>query len=235
MRFVCISDTHGTFPNVPEGDVLIHAGDATFRGTTGELKRFRKWMKSLPHEIKIFVPGNHELTLDSYNKHFSKYLKSALAKEVYLLVHKGITIATETGGDVKLQGCSYQPYFNNWAFNIDSEEERAQLYRQIFDDTEILVTHCPPYGILDSEPYDYGPILPHRMGCKALMERVKELKQLKVHIFGHIHESYGIKKKNGVLFINAAQMNKDYQLTNKPIVFDYVNGKIKLIDKPSDK
>ena len=67
MRLVCISDTHGQhnkMPPIPEGDVLVHAGDCTGSGTLPQIDAFTKWLGALPHAHKILIAGNHDFCFD---------------------------------------------------------------------------------------------------------------------------------------------------------------------------
>ncbi|KKY24816.1 putative ser thr protein phosphatase [Phaeomoniella chlamydospora] len=64
IRFVCISDTHNLTPNLPSGDVLIHAGDLTNQGGLSELRKALEWIEGLDFQAKIVVAGNHDITLD---------------------------------------------------------------------------------------------------------------------------------------------------------------------------
>ena len=82
------------------------------------------------------------------------------------------------------------------AFNA-TKEEIHNIWKKIPDDTQILLTHSPPKGILDRN------IDGESQGCEKLLERVQEINPL-VHIFGHIHESYGIFPTSSTIFINAS-------------------------------
>ena len=77
IRIVCISDTHNftdheNFPNIPDGDILIHAGDFTNHGKSEELEKFNDWLGTLPHEHKIVVAGNHDESLDENARNNTK-------------------------------------------------------------------------------------------------------------------------------------------------------------------
>jgi Icc-related predicted phosphoesterase len=94
------------------------------------------------------------------------------------------------------------------------EEELAKYYAAIPNDTEVLITHCPPFGILDRNEDD------GRCGSTALLERIGQLSKLKRHIFGHMHGSYGIEERNGVTFHNVASLNEMYRYQNPPHVIE---------------
>jgi Icc-related predicted phosphoesterase len=208
MRIVAISDTHCMHDRitVPDGDVLVHAGDACGRGETAELKAFTDWMFSQPHMHKVFVPGNHDW--DAWRR--PKWWRSMFAG---LGMHCLIDDAIELDG-VKFYGSPWQPEFCNWAFNLPRGKALAEVWARIPDDTNVLVTHGPPAGILDT-------VGDRSCGCHDLRKRVGQLEQLKAHVFGHIHYSAGSRRGHrNALFVNAAICTETYQPTNDPQVFD---------------
>lgn len=208
MRIVCISDTHGQLhklpARIPDGDVLIVAGDICLGGTDVELQLFDEYLENLPHRHKLLVAGNHDWPLQEADSHqFFKLLES-----VIYLEDSGIEI-----DGLKFWGSPWQPEFCNWAFNLPRGRQLAEVWAQIPDDTDVLITHSPPYGILDR--IDTG----EHVGCEDLetaLERVKP----KLHIFGHIHEDYGMLTINGTTFVNASICDGRYQPINVPIVID---------------
>lgn len=210
MKIVCISDTHNRISKVdiPDGDVLIHAGDATGRGTFQEVGRFSKEFRSLPHKYKIFVPGNHDWMFQMDEK---------MARE---LMHDGddglevlIDQATIING-VKIWGSPWQPTFYNWAFNLDRGPNIAAKWDLIPEDSDIVVTHGPPKGQCDLTPY--GML---NVGCEDLMNRLMVVKP-EYHIFGHIHYAYGMAAAHGITFINASVCSEEYEAVNKPFVIE---------------
>ena len=76
-----------------------------------------------------------------------------------------------------------------------TEENIYMILDSIAKDTDILVTHTPPYGILDRTMFG------HHGGSRSI-RRIVEKYHPKVSIFGHIHESPGVERMNGGLFIN---------------------------------
>ncbi len=205
-RIVCLSDTHNCNDeiSVPDGDILIHAGDASIRGTTGEIALFNEWFANLPHENKIFVAGNHDWLFETNPAAARKLLDS---KIVYL---QDTSIEIE---NFKIYGAPWQPRFYDWAFNLHRGREIEQKWKLIPRDVDILITHGPPNGILDRTPQgDFA-------GCEELRRCVEEI-QPKAHIFGHIHSGYGTMEKFGIKFINASNCDESYEPSNPPIVFD---------------
>ncbi len=213
MKIVCLSDTHNCNKQiaVPDGDILIHAGDATVQGTQVEVEDFLRWFSSLPHEYKIFVAGNHDWLYETNNR-----------RARLLTANFGIKYLQDSSIEIeglKIYGSPWQPRFFDWAFNLMRGGEMAEKWKMIPDDTDILITHGPPNGILDEVPRQDWI---ENTGCEELVKKVEELSgnKLKAHIFGHIHCGYGQTEKFGVKFINASNCDEAYEPTNPPIVFD---------------
>ena len=206
LRIVCLSDTHNFNEEitVPDGDVLIHAGDATMRGTIDEIVFFNQWFKKQPHRHKIFVAGNHDWLFETNNR----LARELLDDLICYLQDSHIEIE-----GLKIYGSPWQPRFYDWAFNLRRGEEIAEKWKMIPADTDILVTHGPPHEILDLTPNGDSA------GCEELRKIVEKIRP-KVHIFGHIHSGYGTIEKFGVKFINASNCDESYSPINPPIVFD---------------
>lgn len=208
-RIVCLSDTHNLHEeiSVPEGDVLIHAGDATTRGTIAEIASFNRWFARLPHRRKVFVAGNHDWLFETDNN----LARSLIDFSIHYLQDSLIEIE-----NLKIYGSPWQPRFFNWAFNLDRGAEMAEKWRLIPNDIDVLITHGPPRGILDQvQRLDFV----ENTGCEELMKRVQTIKP-KLHIFGHIHCGYGTAERFGTKFINASNCDESYIPSNLPIVFD---------------
>lgn len=213
MKIVCLSDTHNCNEQieVPDGDVLLHAGDATINGTVDEIHNFNQWFSSLPHKIKIFVAGNHDWLFERNNSYARQLLDTSI---IYLQ-----DSAVEIEG-LKIYGSPWQPRFFDWAFNLNRGNELAEKWKLIPLDTNILITHGPPNGILDEVPRKYWT---ENTGCEELRKRVETLTEfgdLKLHLFGHIHCGYGQSELNGVKFINASTCDEEYLPTQPPIIFE---------------
>ena len=213
MRFVCISDTHNCneIVSVPDGDVLIHAGDATTSGTLDEIERFFEWLDALPHKHKILIAGNHDWGFQLQ------------PKRVRGLVPGSVTYLQDSSSDIDgltFYGSPWQPRFFDWAFNLNRGREMAEKWAMIPEDTDVLITHGPPQGILDEVETKFGA---SHEGCEELRKRVESLAQvgkLKLHVFGHIHSGYGVHEEFGVKFVNASTCDEEYQPTRSPIVID---------------
>ena len=202
-----IADTHSRHRSIrlPKGDVLIHAGDISYRGEKLEVEDFLTWFRKQDFEHKIFIAGNHDFLLEK-----------AKPKEIDNLILDDIIYLNDSSTLVngfKIWGSPVTPRFFNWAFNRARGEAIRKHWELIPSDTHLLITHGPPYGILDQVANE------QHVGCKDLLNKVVEIKPL-VHAFGHIHESYGSTKNMGIRFINASQTNESYEVVNKPVVFE---------------
>lgn len=214
MRLVCISDTHSMHKQmtlIPDGDVLIHAGDSLGSGSLPQLDEFVRWMGALPHAHKILIAGNHDFCFSQYPV-WSREMaeKAGLA---YLEAQEHII------DGVKFWGAPYTPFFRNMAFNVQ-REDMAEKWASIPDDTHVLITHGPPYNIFDAVPVGDAHI--EKVGCEALLRRLESLPHLKAHVFGHIHESHGFarREQDGIKFANAAICNGRFRPMNTPIIID---------------
>jgi Icc-related predicted phosphoesterase len=209
MKIVCISDTHNCNEriNVPEGDILIHSGDATTVGNAKQIVEFNDWFANLPHKHKIFVAGNHDWLFETDNR----FARTLLDDSITYLQDSSIEIE-----GLKIYGSPWQPRFFDWAFNLNRGAELAEKWKLIPEDTDILITHGPPHGILDEVERQYWT---ENTGCEELRKRVEIIKP-KLHVFGHIHCGYGEKEEFGVKFVNASNCDEEYQPTQMPIIVE---------------
>ncbi|MGH9941515.1 MAG: metallophosphatase domain-containing protein [Pyrinomonadaceae bacterium] len=205
LRIVCLSDTHSMHDQiaVPDGDLLIHAGDATFVGDLDEIVSFNHWLGTLPHRHKFIIAGNHDWLFQT-DPHLAR---SLVTNAVYVQDN-----FVECEG-LKIYGSPWQPWFMDWAFNLPRGRALEEKWALIPAGTDVLVTHGPPYGILDEVPRG------ERVGCEALAEAVGRVHPL-LHVFGHIHHSYGRRELNGVTYANAAICDEAYRPVNPPLTFD---------------
>lgn len=207
VKFVAISDTHSRHHNIklPKGDVLIHSGDISYRGKKEEVVEFLEWFAVQKFQHKIFIAGNHDF-----------YMEKIKPAELAQILPEGVIYLNDSGtsiGNIKIWGSPFTPWFHNWAFNRYRGEAIRKHWELIPPDTDLLITHGPVYGFLDLV------ISEQHVGCQDLLRRVLVIKP-KVHICGHIHESYGSIKRSGIRFINACILNEIYEPANKPVVFD---------------
>ncbi len=206
MRIVCLSDMHSLPYDavIPDGDVLVVAGDICLRGHPNELRRFNDFLGDLPHPNKLFIAGNHDWPMYHGTP---KQVQAVVSNAIYLQ-DSGVDI-----DGVRFWGSPWQPEFMGWAFNLPRGQALADKWALIPDDTDVLVTHGPPFGILDRV------IEGEHVGCEDLLAAVQRIKP-KVHVFGHIHEAYGMVKQDNTVFINASVCTVRYWPNNLPIVVE---------------
>lgn len=212
-KIVLISDTHGLHRNLrlPHGEILVHAGDWTADSSKQSIVDFLDWLNQLPYEHKIFIAGNHETWVEQNENDFADLLK--LYPTLTYLKDSGVTI-----NGIKFWGAPWTPRFFDWAYNKDRGQHIKECWDKIPDDTNVLVTHGPPRGILDETSFGKR----ENVGCDDLVEALqKRLANVWLHVFGHVHGPGGnwIVKGN-VAFANASVVNERYMLKNQPIVID---------------
>lgn len=200
MKLVLVSDTHGACINIPKCDILIHAGDIctsqSFHYQIVLLNKFQSWLQTLTTRC-VFVPGNHDLIFEK-----SKHLANLSCD---ILIDKLIEI-----NGLKIYGSPWQlPFGENWAFNT-SEEQLEKKYSLIPNDTDVIISHGPPYGFGDKIINGF------HVGSKSLLNVIKKINP-KLVVTGHVHEGYGIYKYKKTTIVNASIMDVDYQPINKPI------------------
>ena len=199
MRIVITSDTHGLHRQIaalPDGDVLVHAGDFMNSGYDPEdIWSFNRWLGDQPFENRIVIGGNH----DRFFQNSPGQARALLANAIYL-ANTGVTI-----NGVSFWGSPYTPAFLNWAFMYPRGAAAREYWDQIPDGLDVLITHGPPFGVLDQvEPGGA------HLGCEELLKAVEE-KKPKVHIFGHIHGGAGTFNNGVTRFVNAAYLNERYK------------------------
>lgn len=237
---------------IPDGDVFIHAGDLTLGGTKEQIEVTYRKIKNLPHKIKLVIAGNHDLGMDKdfmarhsnkMKRHGSGVNRSnqallrrmwnsreATAAGLIFLDHEATTINIR-GRAFNVFGSPYSPEFFDWAYMYPVDEDiwspasKATIQRPgggVPDNTDILITHGPPFGVLD-QIANIGPV-----GCRFLLKRLGEV-QPALHVFGHIHEGaeQGLLRKyfgggNGreTISVNAAVLDEHYRLSYRPTVID---------------
>ena len=174
FRIVAVADTHNAQPVLPPGDMLIHAGDLTGRGSLPELERVADWLRSQPHPHKVVIAGNHDFALQR-----NPVAARALFHGLTFLEDSEVTLA-----GLRIWGSPWQPWFHDWAFNARRGPEIAAKWQLIPEGIDVLVTHGPPYGFGDRV---HGG---ERVGCEDLLRHLARVKP-RLHLFGHIHEDRG--------------------------------------------
>jgi Icc-related predicted phosphoesterase len=229
MKIIAISDTHGYFypvDKLPEVDLLVHAGDATMRGTTDELDEFISWLEEVKIRIPhvIYVPGNHD-------RCFNKALREVEARSKMQSIATVLTDGFHQIDKVLFYGSSFTPPVgSDWAYYGNEDQRNAYWERRATARRpDVLITHGPAYRVADKVSNDRH-IWPH-VGCKHLRQYL-EIQNPALHIFGHIHEQYGIYQAGQFLledleeqplsttFVNASLNTDAYRPDNKPIVIE---------------
>lgn len=222
MRIVCLSDTHCEQHGfkVPDGDVLVHAGDFCSMGVEREVHKVAKWLKALPHRWKIVVAGNH----DRFFEQQPEMARAYLEPDIIYLQDSGCEIE-----GLRFWGSPWQPWFYDWAFNLPRKGIKLrEKWNLIPMDTDVLITHCPPYGILDevrTRMTAWGPTEEGSgpLGCEELAIRLAAVRP-RLHVFGHIHDSYGVLQRGDTTFVNASVCNEDYAPVNPVWTVDLEPG-----------
>jgi Icc-related predicted phosphoesterase len=227
LKCVVISDTHNQHSKLtlPSCDVLIHAGDATGRGWIDEYEDYAYWFGKQNATYKLHIAGNHCIGLEQ--NPFKKTIES-------ILINNGIQYLNESEiiiKGIKFFGSPITPTFGDWAFLKNRGKDIRENWKKIPKDTNVLITHGPPLGILDSiynSIWDYQSeqivqdvsVLNNlqkqaHVGCEELRKIVEELPNLKVHLFGHIHESQGHVSFLNKEFINASSVDQHYKMRDR--------------------
>jgi len=223
MKLTFISDTHCTKPKLPSADVLIHCGDLTGMGTVNAFRQELDWFESLKPQFPegiYFIPGNHDIGLDRsniiarveafYKDPYHRYPpKWQLDDPVFIkkmYADAGVHIIIDQAfmlGDIPCYGSPMTPAFYGWAFG--AKDQDLDLYWQMIPAaTQLLITHGPPYRILDLCPNGH-------VGSESLAKALSKLPNLKLHAFGHIHESAGLMvHPGGRLSLNASVLDGNY-------------------------
>jgi len=218
-RIAILSDTHNQHNKikVPECDILIHCGDSTNYGSIAELGSFFYWFEKQDAKLKIYVPGNHDMWMEEYKgQHIDQF--TILVDNG--LIYEGISFfgspwrsrPKDITSNAKVGFDAFSVLHKDIAFK-----------RSLIPSVDFLITHYPPYGILDKSGNT-------RWGCEALQKRTQEI-SFKVHCFGHVHDGYGCLITDSGIFINAAMCDEDNNLVKDPVVIDYEEktGEVKFV------
>ncbi len=204
MKLVLISDTHARhrdLAKLPSGNMIIHAGDFCHYGGEAGLADFLTWYVDLPYEYRILIAGNHDFKAAEERESF----RSQLPPSIIYLEDEGVSI-----GGVNFWGSPVSPDLVEMAFGKERGIEMEEHWKSIPTTTDVLITHTPPMGILDSSRTGRS------LGCGYLRNRLEEV-QPRCHVFGHVHASYGQLKLGETHFINATSIGNHAQPMNIPI------------------
>ena len=228
MKIAAISDIHGKMnkwykalnskskKDFNSVDCIVVAGDMTMMGRRKELAEFLDWLDARPVKHKVVIAGNHDRFMDpDHPKEVSceEDINDLISRypSIHYLNDSGITI-----DNISFWGSPIQPAFGGWAFNRERGEDINQHWHKIPAKVDVLITHGPPFGILDQ-------IIPlhweEHIGCRNLLDAVVEVKP-KFHVFGHIHGSFGKVDLGNTVFCNVSSLGEDYSTCNPPQFFE---------------
>eukprot|EP01119_Soliformovum_irregulare_P018805 TRINITY_DN5832_c0_g1_i1.p1 TRINITY_DN5832_c0_g1~~TRINITY_DN5832_c0_g1_i1.p1 ORF type:complete len:210 (-),score=19.62 TRINITY_DN5832_c0_g1_i1:20-649(-) len=200
MKILCLSDTHGHHREIsvpPSIDLVIHTGDFTKSGNKEHAIDFNEWLTTLAEDQRIpsiVVIGNHEGSRLTPPSEITKLLTTPTVLFQSEKVFSGLK------------------FFGLMFFWPIQEGTTNPYFDQIPEDTQVLLTHGPPKGILDDGK-----------GCPVLLKKIQEMKHLKLVVFGHIHGAHGMEVRDGVTYVNAAvcgTFEHRYEKQWEPIVVD---------------
>lgn len=175
VTVVCTSDTHNSTFQLPDGDILLHAGDLTHSGSQAEIQSMLDWLKTQPHTHKIVIAGNHE----TYLGDLSTSKETGLNWGGIIYLQNSSTVLKLGDRRLKVWGSPWTPRHGCFAFQYS---RMIDYWRDIIPaDTDILMTHGPPKCHLDLNN-----------GCNSLLHQLWRMPRKPIlHVFGHIHAAYG--------------------------------------------
>lgn len=210
LKIMCISDTHCRHRSLEldlEGvDCIIHSGDFS-SGSEASTIDFLLWYSELYVKHKILIAGNHDWFAYNYQEDFKR--KCELLDIIYL----DDSECTIEG--VVFYGTPWVNKFYNWAF-MEYENNLKDIYKKISKGVHVLISHGPAHGTLDVVlRAGAGSV-----GSTSLRDHLPKLKRLKAHIFGHIHENYGIVQHQHYVSVNASILDANYRIHNNPVIIE---------------
>lgn len=220
MILTILSDTHNKHKHVTGdlkgGDILICAGDISSMGYEHEIREFAKWYNGLDnYTTKVFIAGNHDWGFQNNAEKTKEILETY--KDIKYLEDEYLGIIDGSEPEIKIWGSPWQPEFYNWAFNLPKGGwELEQKWKDIPDDTDILITHGPAWGMLDDVEGRRG----QHLGCELLADRIKQIKPM-IHICGHIHSGHGYYYDGHTHYFNASVLNEQYLYSQLPWHIDW--------------
>ncbi|KAL9055084.1 MAG: hypothetical protein Q9162_003754 [Coniocarpon cinnabarinum] len=193
VRIVCISDTHTLTKSIPDGDLLIHAGDLCNVGNPAELNAQIAWLDSLPHRHKVVIAGNHDAFLDARSRRtLSKPDQGGGIdwRGVHYLQHSATTLVFP-GRTLKIYGAPQVPALGGSEHAFQYARGQDAWTETVPSDADIVVTHTPPKFHRDLQ-------VGH--GCEWLLKEIERVRP-KLHVCAHIHDDRGVD----VLWWNGTQ------------------------------
>lgn len=221
MKICAVSDVHvtefGHFTlQTPEADVLTVSGDLTMRGNISELIKFRGWLAQQPQKYKVVIAGNHDFCLQNRDRQAAELI----------LGGDGITYLRDQITEIegfKFYGSPWQPWFHDWAFNLQRGPEIAERWSHIPEKVDVLLVHGPPHG------YGDRTVSGERAGCEDLLKEI-EKKSPRVVCYGHIHEDTGVWKFKDTVLANVSvgyRIGRRDTAARDPFVYELTRDGIK--------
>ena len=206
VRLVLLSDTHGLRReiSIPDGDVLVHAGDFRNEGEAAEPRSFGEFFRGLPHRYKVVIAGNHDRCLEA---------DPGLGPEVFAGCHYLLDSGIEIEG-VIFWGSPWQPWFFDMSFNLERDAELRAKWDLIPAHVDVLITHGPPHLVLDRT--ETG----ENVGCEELRAAARRTCP-SLHVFGHIHQGHGWRRLGRTLHVNASNCAGRHEPLNPVVVVDF--------------
>lgn len=205
MKITIISDTHGLHRQFPplQGDVLIHCGDMlNLRDKDpAVLSDLDNWFGEQDFDLILCTGGNHDILLEDHVRQHGNPFKNAIFLQDQSYVHNGINF----------YGAPWVPDLSGHAFYQDAKGLRNK-WSLIPSETDVLITHTPPSGILDQSSRGY------ELGCEYLSQELIRVAPT-LHCFGHVHASPGMVKKGRTTYVNASSVNSQIELAREPIQY----------------
>jgi predicted phosphodiesterase len=227
LKLTLISDTHAKHNqlngDLGSGDILLHAGDFMTDGySQTEACQFFEWFNNInTYEHKIFIAGNHDRVMQNEPETMRGLLTGYknidyLEDDTCVLYEDGCN-GDEPENNIRIYGSPWQPEFYSWAFNLPRNGPGlASKWEAIPENTDILMTHGPAHGSLDTTEWDRS----RNLGCEMLTERIAQVKP-KIHVCGHIHSGYGYRFDGTTHYFNAAVLGESYTYRNRPMTFEW--------------
>ena len=204
LKITVISDTHGEHEKLGSmsGDVLVHCGDMfnMFSGRDDEVDSMDDWFGRQEFDLILCIGGNHDFELEKRSATSRDIFRNAVYLEGSSFEYAGVSF----------HGAPWIPHLIGQAF-FRNPAELAQLWAEVPGETDVLITHTPPAGVLDVSSRGL------ELGCPYLSDALGTISP-KLHCFGHVHASSGIYESPETTHINAALVNSRYQLSRDPVV-----------------
>lgn len=220
MIIDCVADLHGFYPQMEGGDLLIVAGDCTKNDRIPGWHEFFTWLDKQKYRKKVVIAGNH----DNFCKSWA--ISGSFTDTAYDQMYPGEKPTLDYLCDSGLEFEGFKIWGSPWtsrfpginphccAFTGKNDKEIAPKWDLIPTETDILITHSPPFTIRDLIADG------KQVGSPSLMAHHIQRLRPKLWVFGHIHEGYGQEgpyQWNGTKYVNASHVNERYEPINKPI------------------